>query len=174
MIHQINDANRLPDESFVDRSWRGYDLRAAAPRFLLALALSALLLAGRWSFDNYTAAIVPYVIVLALWPGLLAAPLYRAITYTYRITDRALLVDRGFLNPPQPVIGFKEITSAHHRANWLDRRLGIGWVAVHCANGKNCKLSGLRHPAEFEADLIHAMHGFPGEMRNAEDGTRNA
>src|SRR6185437_9892802 len=69
--------------------------------------------------DDYTAAIVPYVIVLVLWPGLLAAPLYRAITYTYRITDRALFVDRGFLNPPQPVVSFKEIAGVEHGANWL-------------------------------------------------------
>ena len=161
MIHQIDDANRLADYSFVDRSWRGYDLRAAAPRFLLAFALSTILLAGRWSFDDYTAAIVPYVIVLVLWPGLLAAPLYRAITYTYRITDRALFVDRGFLNPPQPVVSFKEIAGVEHGANWLGRWLGVGWVTVHCADGRSWKLSGLRHPAEFAADLNHAIHGLP-------------
>src|SRR6185437_9355583 len=173
MIHQIDDANRLADYSFVDRSWRGYDLRAAAPRFLLAFALSTILLAGRWSFDNYTAAIVPYVIVIVLWPGLLAAPIYRAITYTYRITDRALLVDRGFLNPPEPVIDFKEVAGVETGANWLERRFGVGWVIVSRSDGRNWKLKGLRHPAEFEADLIHAMHGFPSKMRNAKVGMQD-
>lgn len=145
--------NTLPDLAFIDRSWRGYDFRAAAPRVLIALAASILLLAGRWYLDDYSAALVPYIIVLVLWPALLGVAFYRAITYTYRITDRALLVDRGFRNPPEPPVEFADIARVETGAHGLGRLLGVGWIAVRLRDGRTIKLKGLRHPEEFARSL---------------------
>ena len=63
---------RNSSDDQVDRLWRGYDPRAAVPLIAIAIVASATLLAGRWYLDDLTAALVPYAIVLALWPVMLA------------------------------------------------------------------------------------------------------
>ena len=143
--------------AMADRTWRGYDLRAAIPLFALALASTVVLLAGRWYMGDIVAQIVPYLLVLAVWPLLLGLALYRAVTYTYRITDRALLVDRGFRNRPEPVIWFAEVLQVTHGASWMYRQLDVGWVGVTVSDGRTLKLTAVRNPAAFAAMLRERM-----------------
>lgn len=146
--------NRITEDgALAEWAWRGYDPRAAIPLIALAATISAALLTGRWYLDEFVASLVPYLVVLALWPSLLGLPLYRAITYTYRVTDRALLVDRGFLNRPDPPVWLKEVTSVKCGANWLHRQLGIGWVRATTTDGRSIKLSALRDPDAFASML---------------------
>ena len=139
-----------------DLAWRGFDLRAAIPITALAIVLSAVLLAGRWYLDDLADAIITYFLVLALWPALLSLTLYRAITYTYRITDRALLVDRGFFNRPEAPIWFNELRRVEIGARWIDRMLGIGWVSVS-TSGRTLHLRAIRDPHGFAAMLRERM-----------------
>ena len=92
-----------------DRGWRGYDPRAAVPAAAAAVALSAALLAGRWAVadavttlpDRLTTLAV-YASVLAVWPVVLGLAVYRAVVRTYRLTDRAVLIDWGPFALPEP------------------------------------------------------------------------
>ena len=141
------------DAALAEFIWRGFEPRAALPMLVVAASASAALLAGRWYLDDLAAALVTYLLVLALWPTLLGLTLYRAITYTYRITDRALLVDRGFLNRPVAPIWLKDITDVRTGSNWLNRWLDVGWLTVQTAEGRRIKLRALRNPAAFAALL---------------------
>jgi hypothetical protein len=137
------------DTALEDRAWRGYDPRAAMPLIAVAGGISAALLAGRWYLDDFTAALIPYAIVLALWPGLLGLTVYRAITYTYRLTDRALLVDRGFRNRPEAPLWLADVNTVEYGGHWIARKLGIGWVKVTSIEGREIVLTAIRNPEQF-------------------------
>jgi len=141
--------NRTEDAAMVDEQWRGYDSRAALPFVALAALVTVALLGGRWIFNETLHGILPYAIVLLIWPALLGTWLYRSITYTYRITDRALLVDLGFRHPPIPPIAFQDLASVEHGANWVHAALHIGWVRATARDGRTVKLKSIRDPAAF-------------------------
>ncbi|MFO0803818.1 MAG: PH domain-containing protein [Gemmataceae bacterium] len=145
--------NSAPDPAFVDQSWRGYDPRAAAPLLLLAAALTAALLASRFLFNEFLSAVLTYLLVLGLWPALLFVAAYRSVTYTYRLTDRALLVDRGFLHHPVPPLTYDGIAKVEHGASPVYSWLRVGWVRVSMNDGREVKLRSLRDPAAFAASL---------------------
>ena len=158
------------DGALTDRAWQGYDPRAAVPLAAVAALASAALLAGRWYLDDLTAALVPYALVLALWPGLLGLALYRTITWTYRLTDRALLVDRGFLSRPEPPVWLRDVAKVECGANWLARQLAIGWLRVTTTEHRVVILTALRDPTAFAArlgDLIAEVKAKPSPLRIA-------
>lgn len=143
--------------SLTDRAWLGYHPRAAAPHLAAAAAASAGLLGGRWAvedlsgFAERTGAFVVYATVAAVWATCLAAVLYRAVTYTYRLTDRELLVDRGPLFRPEPPIRLADVTAAVAETSHLGRRLGVGRVRVTTAAGRVVRLPGVADPGRFAA-----------------------
>ncbi|MDB5312434.1 MAG: hypothetical protein JWO38_6636 [Gemmataceae bacterium] len=154
------DENRHPgDRALADRGWRGYDLRATVPHLAVAAVASAVLLAGRWSlaalsgFADRAGALAVYATALAVWPGLLAVLTYRAVTYTYRLTDRALLVDRGFLYRPEPPAWLADVTGVASGGGWLGRRLGVGWVRLETTAGRVVWLTGVRGAGKFAAQI---------------------
>jgi hypothetical protein len=144
-----------PTRTLDDRAWRGYDPRAAVPVVGVAAAVSAALLAGRWYLADLSgladrgAALAVYALVLAGWSGLVAGVLYRSVTYTYRLTDRALLLDWGPLSPPVPPAWLADVTAVVSGATWLGRQLGVGWVRVSSAGGRTVRLTGVRDPGGF-------------------------
>lgn len=152
--------------------WRGYSPRAAAPAVAAAAALSAAVLAGRWHLDGLSAladrigALAVYALALAVWPGLVAVVLYRTVTYTYRLTDRGLFVDRGFRWRPEPPVWLADVTGATAEAGWLGRRLGVGRVRVEAVGGRVLTLAGVDHPEAFAAAIREAADGrLPSEAR---------
>jgi hypothetical protein len=151
------------DRALLDRAWRGYDPRAAFPAVAAAAVASAVLLYGRWAlpdlsdFAERAGALAVYAMVLAVWPGLLGLLLYRAVTYTYRLTDRAVLIDRGPLNRPELPVWLAELAGVEVVAGWLGRQLGVGWVVLRESGGRVIVLTGVRHPAEFAAAVRDAV-----------------
>lgn len=149
---------RAADAALTDRDWRGYHPLAMLPAAGAALAGSAALYAARWGFDDVSefadrvGPLVGFVVAASLWAGLLAAFLYRCVTYTYRLTDRSLLIDFGFLHPPVPPVVLGELKAVESGGGWLRRLLGVGWVEVRTAD-RAVRLPGVRHPAAF-ADAI--------------------
>ena len=145
-----------------DRAWRGYHPRAAVPHVLLAAAASAALLAGRWYFDDLswlaarTGALVVYAVVLVGWAGVVAVLAYRAVTYTYRLTDRALFIDRGWCFRPEPPVWLSELKTATAGTTWAGRRTGVGRVWVTAAGGRVVRLAGIRDPGGFAAAIAAA------------------
>ena len=145
------------DSAMIDEQWRGYDLRAAVPMFALAALLTAALLASRIFFNDFIDALIAYLLVLVLWPALLCVAVYRAVTFTYRVTDRALLVDRGFLSRPEPPLPYRELTGVESGGNLFHSWLGIGWVHVTATGGRTVKLPAIRDPAAFAKRLRERM-----------------
>ena len=150
------------DGALVDRAWRGYDPRAGFPAVVAAAAASAALLYGRWAlpglseFADRAGALAVYAMVLAVWPGLLAVLLYRAVTYTYRLTDRAVLIDRGPLNRPEPPVWLADLAGVGVGVGWLGRQLRVGRVVLREAGGREVTLTGVRHPTGFAAAVREA------------------
>jgi hypothetical protein len=149
-------SERTDARALADRGWWGYDPRAMCPVVAAAAAASAVFLYGRWNLEGLSwlaeraGALAVFGLAVAVWPGLVAVILYRAVTYTYRLTDRAVLIDRGFLASPEPPVWLAELTNVESGAEWL----GVGWVEL-TAGGRVVRLTGVRHP-EAVAEAIRA------------------
>lgn len=155
------------DRAMADRQWRGYDPRAMIPELVLAAAVSVVLLSGRWlpelsEFVHRAGVLAVYAMALAVWPGLLAVLIYRAVTHTYRLTDRAVLIDRGPLSRPEPPVWLNEVGDVTSGAGWVGRQLGVGWVEL-TAGGREVRLNGIRNPAGFAKQIRAAAKQGVGE-----------
>lgn len=155
----MDEGPRSPDPALHDRRWVGYHPRATAPIVALVSVLSLVLWTGRWYFDEISAladrlgGLALFALSWGVWPALGAIWLYRAVTYTYRLTDRALLVDFGFLARPVPPIQLTDITAVVAGGAGLGRLLGVGWVEVRTAD-RVVRLPGVRRPEEFASAVL--------------------
>ena len=147
--------------ALTDLAWRGYHPGAMAPLLGVAGLVSVVLLVGRWALEdlselaNQVGALSVYLLVLAVWPGLFVRVLYRAVTYTYRLTDRAVLIDRGPRTRPEPPVWLVDVESVTSGASWFGRRVGVGWVRVQTSGGRVERLAAVQDSGGF-ADAIRA------------------
>jgi len=157
-----------PERNLEDRAWRGYDPRAALPAVAVAVAATAALVAGRFVLaghpvagpDRLTALAV-YGSVLLVWAVVLAVAAYRVVVRTYRLTDRAILVDWGpFVDRESPV-WFSNVSAVRSGAGRLGRVLGVGWVELREATGRVVRLTGVRDPAGFAAEVERLVRAAP-------------
>ena len=82
----------------------------------------------------------------------------------------ALLVDRGFLNRPEPPVWLRDVAKVECGANWLARQLAIGWLRVTTTEHRVVILTALRDPTAFAArlgDLIAEVKAKPSPLRIA-------
>ena len=108
-------------------------------------------------FDVLAARAAPLAVFAAAWGGwvpLAAVFVYRTTTYTYRLTDRALVLDYGFWFRPVPPVALADVTDVTPRAGPLGRLLGVGSVEVRTAQ-RLARLTGVRCPAAV-AEQIRA------------------
>ncbi len=153
---------RTNDPALTDRWWTGYHPRAAAPAIVGAAGASLLVWTGRWYLDDLSelaarfGALAVFALAWGVWPALAAVYLYRAATYTYRLTDRAVLVDFGFRHQPVLPLWFSEITEVRSGARWANRLVGVGWVEIHTA-GRVVRLVGVRGAAARAAQVRAAV-----------------
>src|SRR5262245_1281239 len=155
---------RADDPALADRAWAGYDLRAAAPAVVLVAAASLVVWTGRWYLPHLSelakqvGALAIFALAWGVWPAVAAVYLYRAVTYTYRLTDRAVLVDFGFWHHPEAPIWLREITEVRTGAGSLSRLLGVGWGAVRTPT-RTIRLIGVRHAGAFAEQVRAAASG---------------
>lgn len=148
------------DPAMADRAWAGYHPRAAAPALVLAGVASLVVWTGRWYHDDLSeladrlGALAVFALAWCIWPALVTVFLYRTITYSYRLTDRALLVDYGFWHRPTAPVWLAEVTSVTARRGWF----GTGWVEVRTA-ARTLRLVGVRGPDAFADQLRAAVAG---------------
>src|SRR6188472_4278202 len=134
-----------------DITWSGYHPRAMAPALGLATLVSLSVWTGRWYFEEFSdfadrvGALVVFALGWAVWPALVAVFIYRTVTYTYRLTDRALLIDFGFLASPVPSVALGEVTTVAVGGNLVTRWLGIGRIEVR-THDRAIRLPGVRRP----------------------------
>jgi membrane protein YdbS with pleckstrin-like domain len=156
------------DPSQRDLAWVGYHPRAAAPVIFLAALLNVMVLSGRWclvglsELADSVGALAVFALAWAVWPGLLAVFLYRTVTYTYRLTDRTVLVDFGFFSPRIEPIALSEVSSVAVGGGSLSRWLGVGWVELR-TKGQTLRMSGVRHPEAFAERIRKAIETYKKE-----------
>lgn len=148
------------DPAQTDLTWSGYHPRAAIPALVVAGILSFLLWTGRWYLDDLSeltdrlGALAVFALAWCVWPGIAAVYVYRTVTYTYRVTNRAVLIDFGFWHKPVPPLWLNQIVEVRAGAGWVSRLFGVGWVEVRTSNDVVC-LVGVRNPSDF-AKQIHS------------------
>ncbi len=157
---------KLDVEAMRDREWRGYHPRAAIPTVVVASLVSLTLLVGRWVFsdfeilDSHVSAFVFYALAIVIWPVLLLSLIYRMITYTFRLTNRGMLVDWGFRHLPEPPLLFGELLTVEVAVSRLDRLLGLGKLQLRCQSGRVVLLKGVREPEGFASAIRTAQAEF--------------
>ena len=146
------------DPARTDRLWTGYHPRAAVPALVSVAVASLVVWTGRWylpdlsEMTNRLGALAVFALAWCVWPAVGAVYLYRAVTYTYRVTDRAVLIDFGFWHRPVPPVWLREVAAVRTGAGRLHALLGVGWVEVRTAD-RAVRLVGVRHP-EALAEVI--------------------
>jgi uncharacterized membrane protein YdbT with pleckstrin-like domain len=156
----MNTVDHTHDPALADRAWLGYHPRAALPAIALVAVASLVVWTGRWYLDDLSDFAdrvgdwAFFALAWAVWPALAFVFLYKTVTYTYRLTDRAVLAEFGFLSRPVPPVLLKDVTAVVVGGGWLRRRVGVGWVEVRTA-GRVVRLKGVRKPAVF-AEMIRA------------------
>jgi hypothetical protein len=150
--------SRAEDPAQADRAWAGYHPRAAAPAVALAAAASLVVWTGRYYLDPLSdlaariGSLAVFGLAWGVWPAVAAVYLYRTVTYSYRLTDRALLIDFGFRRLPVPPVVLSEVTAVRAGGGWLARRLGVGWVEV-TAGPRAVRMVGVRDPGRFAEQI---------------------
>jgi hypothetical protein len=135
-----------------------------APAVALIAVASLLVWTGRWYLDelsdlaDHIGGLAMFALAWAVWPALIAIFLYRTVTFTYRLTDRAVLVDFGFFCRPVSPMPLKDITSVTVGGGWLARRLHVGWIEVRSAV-QTVRLKGVRNPHLFAETIRQAVKG---------------
>ena len=157
-------ANSSHDPAQRDLAWIGYHPRAMIPAIVLATVVSLLVWTGRWYLDDLSAfadAVGDWALfglAWAVWPALVLAFLYKTVLHTYRLTDRAVLVEFGFLSRPVAPIQLEDVTAVVVGGCWLMRRLGVGWVELRTAD-RTVRLRGVRDPALVAERIREARTG---------------
>jgi len=160
---------RTTDPAQRDLAWVGYHPRAMAPAAALAVAASLLVWTiARGYLDELSeladrvGSLALFALAWGVWPALVAVFLYRTVTYTYRLTDRAVLVDFGFLARPVPPVPLAEVIVVVVGGGWVWRRFGVGWVEVRTAD-RAVRLPGVRKPAGFAQQIRVAAKKAKGD-----------
>jgi membrane protein YdbS with pleckstrin-like domain len=152
----------IADPALRDLAWTGYHPRALLPAVALAAVVSLVVWTGRYYLEDLSdladrvGSLALFALGWAVWPALAAIFLYRTVTFTYRLTNRALLVDFGFLASPVPPIPLDQVTAVAIGGGWVLRRLGVGWIEVRTAE-RSIRLRGLRNPQLFAVSIRDAM-----------------
>lgn len=144
------------DPAQADRLWFGYHPRAMAPTVAAVAVVSLVVWTGRWYLTDLSelaqrfGPLAVFALAWGVWPVLAAVFLYRTVVFTYRLTDRALLIDFGFWYPPVPPLPLGEVVGVRAGAGPLGRVTGVGWVEVRTAS-RAMRLPGVRRPHEVAA-----------------------
>lgn len=152
----------IADPAHRDIAWNGYHPRALAPAIGIAVVASFVVWTGRWYLEDLSdladrlGSWVVFALAWGVWPALAAVFLYRTVTYTYRLTDRAILVDFGPLSPPVPPIALVEVTAVVVGGGWVFRRVGVGWIEVRTQD-RSVRLRGVRDPHHFALTVRDAV-----------------
>jgi hypothetical protein len=160
-IESNREGEQLADPAQRDLAWAGYDPRAMFPAIALSAIVSLLLWTGRWYLDDFSVfadrvgSLAMFALAWGVWPALAAVFLYRTVTYTYRLTDRSLLVDFGFLSPPVAAVDLGSVTGVAVGGGWIGRHFGVGWVEVRSGE-RSVRLRGVRQPALMAVTIREA------------------
>ncbi|WP_157369730.1 hypothetical protein [Zavarzinella formosa] len=140
----------LPEPE-TDLVWTGPSLRALLPAASILLLTSVILLsagpwlAGKLGVEHEWATFLLFWLVVILWVIACGRWMYRGSSYIYRLTDRAIHVDFGFMHPPVPGIPLGDITGLDERP-WAWWFMNVGTVIIRSEDRPPVFLPGLARP----------------------------
>jgi membrane protein YdbS with pleckstrin-like domain len=146
------------DPSLRDLAWVGYHPRALLPAVGIGAIVTALLHWARWTLEDVSALaesigeLTVYILSWVIWVVIVTVLLYRCVTYTYRLTDRALLVDFGFVHRPVAPVPLTEVVGVASGGGRLRSWFGIGWVEVRTAQ-RTVRMTGIHKPELFAEQI---------------------
>lgn len=144
-----------PDPAETVIAQRGYSAWAMLPSFFLCALLSVLFLLSGWLFKEVrglgenTGSWVLFVVTGIFWALQILRWLYRGASYAYVLTEKRLLVDRGFRWLPTPPIELAEVSRVRWGMHHLSRPFHVGWIAFTTRSGREEVLDGILNPREF-------------------------
>jgi membrane protein YdbS with pleckstrin-like domain len=139
---------REPEEE-VDVWWGAYAARTMTPSFVACLVLTVLIdllcwlvlprYLLRWSVVGLTGLL--WLVQTLRW-------LHHILAYNYRLTNRRLYVEHGLVAPVTAVADLDRVKAVKVGASFVQRRLGVGRVAVYLEDDAQLPLilDGVRHP----------------------------
>ncbi len=151
------------DPAQADRAWSGYHPRAALPAVAVAAVVSLLVWMARWyladvsELTEHLGALAVIALAWGAWPVLATAYVYRMVTYTYRLTDRAVLIDFGFWHRPVAPLWLREVREVRVLSCRWCRLLGVGCVEVLTPE-RTVTLLGVRQPEAFAGQILAARN----------------
>jgi membrane protein YdbS with pleckstrin-like domain len=151
------------DPAHRDLGWYGYSPWTLLPLALPLIVVSAVVWLGRWYFEDLSELAdrigtwTLFVLAWGAWPLFLLVWAYRTITYTYRLTDRALLVDFGFRHPYQPPVPLEQIIEITVHQGVIGRYLNVGQVHIRTPE-RSVLLPGVHAPQGLVNALRQAQH----------------
>lgn len=150
-------------EPETDLVWTGPGLRGLAPLAAVLMFVSFIMLVGGgWlarmvGFEHEWVTLFLFWLIVSLWCVACGRWLYRGSSYMYRLTDRAIRADFGFLHHPIPPIALEKIESIENRPRaWS--LINVGTVIVNAKDGTQLRLPGLAKPQQFIDQVIAARN----------------
>jgi membrane protein YdbS with pleckstrin-like domain len=139
---------RTPEEE-VDVWWGSYAARTMLPSFVACLVLTVLIDLVCWlALPRYLLRWSVIILSGLLWLVQTLRWLHHILGYNYRLTNRRLYVEHGLFAPETAVADLDRIKAVKVGANVIQRRLGVGRVAVYVDDDAQLPLilDGVLHP----------------------------
>src|SRR5207237_1133557 len=98
--------------------------------------------------DRLTIRYSVYVVVALIWAVEIARWAYRVMTFSYRLTNHRLLLERSFFNSARAAVELVDITSVRVDRTPVERLLGVGRLEIASQDPTSPKLvlPGLHDP----------------------------
>jgi membrane protein YdbS with pleckstrin-like domain len=139
---------QAPDEE-VDVWWGGYAARTMVPSLVVCVVLTVLIDLMCWlTLPRYLLRWSVVSLTGLLWLVQTLRWLHHLLGYNYRLTTRRLYVEHGLFAPETAVADLDRIKAVKVAASLLQRRLGVGKVAVYVDDDAQLPLilDGVLHP----------------------------
>jgi uncharacterized membrane protein YdbT with pleckstrin-like domain len=138
----------MPEEE-VEVWWGSYAARTMLPSFVACLVLTVIIDVVCWLvLPRFLLRWSVFILTGLLWLAQTLRCAYHLVGYNYRLTTRHLFVEHGLVAPVTVSADLNRIKAVKVGAGFLQRRLGVGRVAVYLEDDAQLPLilDGVRHP----------------------------
>ena len=144
--------------------WGACASRTLLPSFVLcglitALAAGiALFLHFQYELDPLVLRYSVYGVALVIWLWQLLRWAHRVLTFSYRLTNHRLLLERSFFNSGRMALELRHVTNVQVMRSSLERRLGIGHVMIDAGGHSQSAMAfaGVHDPEQIASQILLA------------------
>jgi hypothetical protein len=145
----------------VDIWWGAYASRALAPAFAACGAATGLAVGwylwARHGSGELTVRYTTYALVGLIWLFPLLFWAYNTLTFTYRLTNRRLLVERSFFSGGRGEVELARISGVVVLRGPWEKRTGVGRIRILADDSRQpvLLLAGIDDPGRVAAEIRH-------------------